>query len=298
MKTTSNAYKNSRYLVDTGWLEQHLGDEDLRIFDCTVSAAPNPDQSAKFPFIFTNGIISFNNGHIPGAGFLDLLGELKDNSSELPFLMPPQQQFVSAMEKAGIGEGTRVVLYGTTDPIWAARVWWMLRSFGFENAAILSGGWEKWTAEGRPTSKEACTYAAAKFTPRMRKDCFVTGDEVLAAIGDKDIRTINALPTMMYTGEGGPVFGRKGRISGSHNIPFASLHDAQTGAYLSASPLQEKFDAVGVDNAKQIIVYCGSGIAASNDAFALALLGYDNVAVYDESMAEWGYNPALPMETG
>jgi thiosulfate/3-mercaptopyruvate sulfurtransferase len=298
MTNTTQKHRYSKYLVDMDWLEQNLDDPRLRIFDCTVSARPNPDESAKFPFLFTNGIANYDDGHIPGAGFLDLLGNLSDTTSELPFLMPSKQLLARVFANAGIDQNTDVILYGTTDPIWAARVWWMLHSIGFDNAAILNGGWQKWSAEGRPISTQACTYLPGKFTARPRSDCFAGKDKVLATIGNASVRTINALPTMMYTGEGGPVFGRKGRIAGSVNVPFASLHDPDTGAYLPVDQLQEKFQAVGVGDAEQIIVYCGSGIAASNDAFALTLLGYDNVAVYDESMAEWGYDPSLPMEAG
>jgi thiosulfate/3-mercaptopyruvate sulfurtransferase len=298
MAAAKQDYRHSKYLVETDWLEQHLGDANLRIFDCTVSAKPNPDKSAKLPFIFTSCFASFKEGHIPGAGFLDLLEDLSDATSELPFLMPSEQQFISAMAKAGIDDDTRVVLYGMTDPIWAARVWWMLHAFGFDNAAILNGGWNKWNSEERPISTKVCTYSPGRFTLRARKDCFVNKSEVLAAIGTNHVRTINALPSMVYSGTGGPVFGRKGRITGSVNVPFASLHDPDTGAYLPADQLQEKFVKVDVESAEQIIVYCGSGIAASNDAFALALLGYDNVAVYDASLAEWGFDPSLPMEAG
>tara|TARA_R110000787_G_scaffold142203_1_gene255773 strand:+ start:2696 stop:3598 length:903 start_codon:yes stop_codon:yes gene_type:complete len=296
--TTKQTYNHSEYLVETDWLEAHLDDSNLLIFDCTVSAHSNPDKSARFPFAFTNGITNFDEGHIPGAGFLDLLGSLSDRTSELPFLMPPEQQLASAFAKAGINDDSRVVLYGTTDPIWAARVWWMLRSLGFKNAAVLNGGWRKWSAEDRPTSTKACTYSPGLFTARAQPGCFANKEDVLAAIGNKYIRTINALPSMIHSGEGGPVFGRKGRIAGSVNVPFSSLHDPDTGAYFPADQLQEKFQAVGVEGAKQIIVYCGSGIAASNDAFALALLGYDNVTVYDQSLAEWGYDTSLPMEDG
>lgn len=296
MITTTQNHLN--YLVETDWLEKHLDDSNLRIFDCTVNASPNPDKSAKFPMAFTSGVANFDEGHIPGAGFLDLLGELSDKTSDLPFLMPSEQQLATAFSKAGINEDSHVVLYGMTDPVWAARVWWMLRSLGFKKATILNGGWQKWNAEKRPTSIKACTYSTGQFSARTQQGYFANKKDVLAAIGKKDACIINALPSMVYSGEGGPVFGRKGRIAGSVNVPFSSLHDPDTGTYFPAEQLQKKFQTAGVENAQKIIVYCGSGIAASNDAFALALLGYDNVAVYDKSMAEWGYDTSLPMDAG
>ncbi len=298
MAAGKDGFQHPEYLVETDWLEQHLNDPELRVFDCTVDARMNPEPESKFPFVFESGSTRFDEGHIPGAGFLDLLGELSDTSSELPFMMPSEQQFADAMGKAGVGDGARVVLYGTAEPIWAARVWWMLHAFGFDNAAILNGGWAKWSAEGRPVSRQACAYLPTRFTARQRPAAFVGKDDVLAAVGDRSVCTINALPAPVYAGAGGPVFGRKGRVVGSVNVPFGSLHDPETGAYLPASQLREKFDAVGAGDAKRLIAYCGSGIAASNDAFALALLGYDNIAVYDASMAEWGHDESLPMEAG
>ncbi|NQV83460.1 MAG: sulfurtransferase [Rhodospirillales bacterium] len=298
MTNTEKDNQHPEFLVETDWLEKNLSDPDLRVFDCTVIADLNPDPNAKFPFVFESGRTRFNEGHIPGAGFLNLLDELSDTSSELPFLMPGEPQLVNALGKAGIGGGTRVVLYGSAEPIWAARVWWMLRAFGFNSATILNGGWAKWSAEGRPASIDACTYAPAQFSAHARPECFTGKDEVLAAINENSVRTINALPPMMFSGEGGAVFGRKGRIPGSVNVPFNSLHDPDTGAYLPVVQLREIFDAVGVGDAERIIAYCGSGITASNDAFALAMLGYENVAVYDASLAEWGYDEQLPMEKG
>ncbi len=297
MTAAEKGYRNPEYLVETDWLEQHLSDPDLRVFDCTVNARLNPEPNSKFPFAFESGRGRFDDGHIPGAGFLDLLSDLSDTSSELPFMAPSEQRFADAMGRAGVSDGTRVVLYGTAEPIWAARVWWMLRAFGFENAAILNGGWAKWAAEGRSVSDQPCQYAPDHFAARPRPESFVGKDEVLAAIGDQSVRTINALPAPIYAGTGGPVFGRKGRIVGSVSVPFGSVHDPDTGAYLPAGRLREKFDAVGASGAERLIAYCGSGIAASDDAFALALLGYENISVYDASMAEWGHDETLPMET-
>ena len=299
MPLTEKEYQHPEYLVETDWLAQHLGDPDLRVFDCTVNAGPNldPERVNTFPFTFESGRAHFDQEHIPGAGFIDILGELSDKSSKLPLMMPSAQEFVEAMAQYGIGDDNRVVLYSTSEPMWAARVWWMLRAVGFDNTGILNGGWAKWAAERRPVSNQACAYLPGHFTARPRPQAFVGKDEVLAAIGNDDARILNALPPMMHTGSGGPVFGRKGRIAGSVNVPSASLHDPATGGYLAVDQLRKIFDAVQASDAERIITYCGGGIASSNNAFALSLLGYDNVAVYDASMFEWGNDMSLPMET-
>ena len=101
-----------------------------------------------------------------------------------------------------------------------------------------------------------------------------------------------------HDGSGAMAYGRKGRIPGSVNVPAASLCDPDTAAYLPASELRNKFDAVDVADAERIIAYCGGGISATSDAFILTMLGYDNVSVYDASMYEWSNDDSLPMETG
>ncbi len=300
MPTTEKEYQNPQYLVETDWLEAHLEDADLRLFDCTVNIAPNTSaettQGNRAPVVFNSGRSHYDQGHIPGAGFIDVADELSDATSLIPLMLPPEQKFVEMISQYGINNDSRVILYSTSEPNWAARVWWMLHAYGFDNAAILNGGWAKWHAEERPVSTQACTYTPGQFTVQADAGAFVGKHTVLEAVSNDDVRIISALPAEMFSGTSKMVFGRKGRISNSCNIPFASLHDSETGRYLSADALHKQFSAVNIDEAKQIITYCGGGIAAANDAFALALLGYDNVAVYDGSMLEWGFDPSLPME--
>jgi thiosulfate/3-mercaptopyruvate sulfurtransferase len=300
MGAVEENYRNPEYLVETDWLAEHLDTENLRVFDCTVNVVPNPDseQAKQIPFIYQTGRNNFDHGHIPGAGYIDIPGELSDSLSNLPLMLPPEKQFVEAMCKHGVSDDTQVVLYSTSEPNWAARVWWMLRAYGFNHAAILNGGWSKWTTEGYPVSNHACAYKPGQFNAQTRTDVFVGKSKVLSAIDDDKVCIINALPSPIHTGTSDIAFGRKGRISGSVNMPFMDLHDRDTGSYLPASQLQRKFDAIGIDDVTQIITYCGGGIASSNSAFVLTLLGYDNVTVYDASLLEWGNDESLPMEMG
>jgi thiosulfate/3-mercaptopyruvate sulfurtransferase len=296
MKNNQTMDRRSEYLVQTDQLENDLDSPNLRVFDCAVEALMNPDAKAKLPFLYRSGRARFEDGHIPGAGFLDLIADLSDPSAALPFTAPTGAGFADAMGASGVGAGDRVVLYSTTEPIWAARVWWLLRAFGFDNAAVLDGGWDKWVTEGRPVSTDPNAYPSRNFDARQRHDAFVAKDTVLAAIDNPAACTINALPTPVFAGTGGPVFGRPGRVAGSTSIPFTSLHDPDTGTYLPNEQLRATFEAGGVADAERIITYCGSGVAATNDALALTILGYDNVAVYDASMSEWGPDSSLPTE--
>ena len=140
-------------LVQTDWLAAHLGDPDLRIFECTTWLRPAAPGEAV-PYHPEAGRADYEAGHIPGAGFLDLPGELSRQDAPVHFMMLPPAQFAAVMGRHGIGDGTRVVLYSRDRIMWATRVWWMLHAMGFDRAAVLDGGFEKWLAEGRPVSTE------------------------------------------------------------------------------------------------------------------------------------------------
>ena len=119
---------------------------------------------------------------------------------------------------------------------------------------------------------------------------------MLRSIGDNAVCTINALSSEQHAGTGGNTYGRPGHIKGSVNLPAAHLLDPNTNEFRSADELRERFATVGA-SAKGVITYCGGGIAASADAFALVLLGHPDVKLYDASLSEWATDPTLPMET-
>jgi thiosulfate/3-mercaptopyruvate sulfurtransferase len=281
------------YLVETEWLAAQLDDPALRVLECTTVLHPLPDGGYRAE----SGLATWETGHIPGSGFADLTGELSDRASSLRFMMPPPEQLAAAMAKLGVGEGTRVVLYDRAVNMWAARVWWMLRAIGFEDAAVLNGGWRKWTLEGRPVSTTPCTYPPGRLVARPRPQLFADKSAVLAGVGDTATCVLNALTEEQHRGTGGVHYGRPGRIAGSANVAARSLVNS-THAYLPLDELRKRFADSGALASGRVITYCGGGIAASSDAFVLAMLGHDNVAVYDASLSEWAADPSLPMDSG
>ena len=283
-------------LVQTDWLASHLEDPELRIFDCTTHLRP-AQTGANAPYQIVSGRAEYDAEHIPGAGFIDLQGELSDNTAKLRFMLPRAEDFAAAISRHGVGDGSRVILYSAGAMMWATRVWWMLREFGFTNAAVLDGGWEKWKAEARPVSSEPCHYPPAAFNPRPRAGLFVDKERVRAAIGDPQTVTVNALTAELHSGKGPSPYGRSGRIPGSVNIPFVALIDRQTRALAPLAESAAKFEAAGVEKSKNVICYCGGGIAATLDLFVLHQLGYRNLSVYDASMSEWARDESLPIET-
>jgi thiosulfate/3-mercaptopyruvate sulfurtransferase len=173
----------------------------------------------------------------------------------------------------------------------------MLHWLGFDNAAVLDGGYDKWIADGRPVSTEPSRYPRGRFSLNARPDVFVAKGDVLAAIGSSDICTINALGPDFHSGTDAS-YGRPGHVPGSVNVPAAALVNPETLEMLPPDDLARIFERAGVVPGNRIITYCGGGIAATLDAFLLHQLGFQDVAVYDNSMSEWAIDPTLPMETG
>lgn len=289
----------TQHLVETDWLEQHLGDPDLRIIDCTVYLPNYFEESAGEHVEIASGRADYDERHIPGAAFVDLVCELTDRTNEgFMFPMPPADQFAAAMSRHGVGPGTRVVLYDNMVNIWATRVWWMLLAFGFDDAAVLSGGWAKWSAEGRQQSSDPATYQPSEFVARPRPALIATRDSVLAALDDTGTCVINALDPDEYAGRGPVRHARPGHIPSSVNVSFLGVLDPETNAFLPLDQIREQFEAAGAFEGDRVITYCGGGIAGSADAFLLSLLGVENVALYDGSMTEWAADPSLPLTTG
>jgi thiosulfate/3-mercaptopyruvate sulfurtransferase len=285
---------DSAALISTEELARRMGAPGLRIFDCTTYLRPRPEGG----YNAESGRANYDKGHIPGAGFLDLGAELSDQNSKLRFTLPPLDELTKAFAAKGIGHGTFVVLYSHATPTWATRIWWMLRAIGFDDAAILDGGLDKWKAENRPLSTELTIYPAATLSLRGRPEIFVDKNDIKSAIGKSDTLTLNALSHEQHKGAGGVVYGRPGRITGSSCVPAASLFGPDK-TLKPIAELRQAFEGVGAAPDKRVLVYCGGGIAASLDAFVLtAILGHKNVAVYDNSMQEWSNDPNLPMEVG
>ena len=289
-----SGYAHPEYLVETDWLAAHLADPKLVVLDCTVHLIPDP----KITYVVKSGREDFEKGHIPGAQFIDVQADLSDNGKlPLRFMLPTAAGFAASMRRFGISDDSKVVTYSTANPQWATRVWWVMRCFGFD-AAVLNGGFQKWNREGRAVETGAGkTRPAGNFTERPAKPLMADKHDVLAAIGDGAVCTINALQAPQHAGTGGNTYGRPGRIKGSVNVPTVGLVDPATNTFLPAAQLRAQFDKVHAFD-KKVITYCGGGIAASATAHALVMLGHPDVRLYDASMSEWAIDPALPMETG
>lgn len=279
------------HLVSSDWLAAELGSDDLRVFDTTVLIGTD----AGGAFRVESGYEAWAEGHIPGSGHLDLVTELSDGEAPLLFTAPSADVLANAFAARGVGDDTRVVLYDSLLNMWATRAWWLLRSIGFDRAAVLDGGWNAWTSDGRTASQDpAPEHGRSNLTQRPRPGTFVDSAHVEQAVGDASTCILNSLPQANHDGTDAG-YGRPGHIPGASNVPAQGLVDPETHRYRPLEELQNEFTEAGTEG-RAVITYCGGGIAATSDAFVLHLLGHGDLAVYDGSLRDW-IDLGLPLET-
>jgi thiosulfate/3-mercaptopyruvate sulfurtransferase len=286
-----DASKSPRFLVDADWVAAHLDAPDVVVLDATTHLVPQPDH----PYDVISGRQDFHAGHIPGAQFADIDGELSDPDHPLHFMLPSPERFADAMAALGVSDHSTVVCYATANHWWATRLWWMLRVFGHDAVAVLDGGFQAWRAAGRAVETgDARGRPRGRFTARLRPELVADRDAVLAAIGAGDTCTVNALRPEQHAGGGNTNYGRPGHIRGSINLPAIDVVGSDH-RFLPADELRRVLAPALAT--PRVITYCGGGIAASSVTMLLMMLGHPDVRLYDASLSEWAPDPALPMST-
>lgn len=277
-------------LVTTDWLAQHLSDQNLRIVDIRGHVLP---ANQPLPHYF-NHHDDYLKNHIPGAVFVDWVHEITDPADPRHAQIAKPERYAAVMSKIGIDDKTFVVAYDDASGMFAARLWWSLNYYGHTQVAVLDGGWQKWLAEGRPTTADIPEIAPASFTARPNPAIYRDAAQVEKTIGSStallDVRT-----PAEFNGTASRAK-RKGHIPGAVNRSRQDLVQPD-GTMLSPEQLRVKFAENGITaSTQEVIVYCNGGVSASYGLLALKVAGFEQGAVYDGSWKDWGNNDDMPIE--
>jgi thiosulfate/3-mercaptopyruvate sulfurtransferase len=282
-------YANPASLVSTDWLAARLDDPGLRIVD----------GSFKLPGVLPLARDDYAEQHIPGAVYFDI-DTISDKSSDLPHMLPSDHEMAAHMQRLGLGDRHKIIVYDTGSLSTAPRVWWTLRVYGHHDVAILDGWLTKWLAEGRAVTDVIPSLLPAEFTARLDRAQVRDKAQMRANLATAREQVIDARGAPRFAGtmpEPRPEL-RAGHIPGSRNLPYTQLLDPGRKVWASADAIDRQFRAIGLDRNRPVVCTCGSGVTACSLAFGLHLLGWPAASIYDGSWSEWGLPGDTPVATG
>ncbi|WP_213813612.1 sulfurtransferase [Glaciihabitans sp. dw_435] len=278
-------------LVTAEWLQGHL--DEVIVLDATIVRTPNDAGKTQF----ADGSGEFAEEHIAGALFADVFDAFSDASAPFLFTRPSAEHLQATMRALGVDTTSTVVVYDRLSTAWAARIWWVLRSFGFTRVAVLDGGLRSWKDAGGPTeSGPGRTPETPGTFEAFELDGFFVDIErmKLIATGVDTTPTLAGVRHAEFTGEGGG--DRPGHIPNTRSLPFPDLLDDD--GLISVAKTRLALDAHDLGAEPETILYCGGAINASGLALALTVAGQTGLTIYDGSLNEWKADPALPLVTG
>lgn len=277
-------------LVSTDWLAARLDDPGVRVVDVRWSLL-EPDRARA----------AYREGHIPGAVHADVDRDLASPRGEGPgrHPLPRPKRFAASMSRAGVGPGTHVVAYDAGDNSTAARLWWLLRYFGHERVSLLDGGLARWNAEGRPLSAGVPAPAPAVFAATPREGFVVGAEEVERWRSDRSTLVVDSRMAERYEGKVEPIDPVAGHVPGARNRPYPlNVRSAADPRFLEPVELRAQFEQLGAAKSERVICYCGSGVNACQNLFALELAGFRGGLLYEGSWSDWCSDASRPMRTG
>jgi thiosulfate/3-mercaptopyruvate sulfurtransferase len=277
-------------LIPNSELSLHLQDLNWAIIDCRFSL----DDTER-------GRRDYLSSHIPGAVYAHLDADL--SGRKIPgktgrHPLPEIQAFVETLSSWGVDSGTQVVVYDDATGSMAARLWWMLNWLGHPNVALLDGGWTSWMRSGMPMRSGAEHKSPRHFEPREIPDAYVRVEQAEEYRTHPAYVVLDARSAARFRGEGETIDPVAGHIPGAVSAPWEE-NVSPEGTFLPPEVLHRRFKkllkSVPIEN---VICYCGSGITAAHNLFAIAYSGLGTGRLYAGSWSEWITDPSRPVATG
>lgn len=234
----------------------------------------------------------YDAAHIPGAQFVDVHSDLAGGPGGGRHPLPTVDGFTELLGRLGVSTSTFVVAYDSSSGGTAARLWWMLRSIGHGQVAVLDGGYQAWVAAGHPVTADTRVPDRVDYPRAEGWTGIVDADAVAEGVG-LGATLIDSRAHDRYRGENETVDPVAGHIPGAINI----FHKDNVGADGRFKPVDElvgRFAGIG----DSPIVYCGSGVTACHNLLAMSLVGIGRARLYAGSWSDWIENPARPVATG
>ncbi len=278
-------------LMDPLTLNDLLHDPQLVLLDCRFAL-----DDADY------GLRSYRAGHIAQARFVDIGRQLSaahrpGQTGRHP--LPTPQVLQDCLRQLGINDDSTVVLYDDNSNAFAARAWWILAWLGKRDGLyLLDGGLAAWQAAGLPLSQAEPAINPGQFQARAEASLLISAEQLLARLDDPQLTLLDARAPARFTGAQEPIDPRGGHIPGAQCAPFAENLQAD-GRFLPSEALRSRFAALlGTRPPAAAVAYCGSGITACHNLFALCLAGYPLLPLYAGSWSEWITDPQRPVATG
>ncbi|MGE5595361.1 MAG: sulfurtransferase [Hyphomicrobiales bacterium] len=278
---TAMDYAHPELLAEPDWLAGRLDDPNLRLIDCATLEA-------------------YRRAHIPGALQLPTHYYIKEKPTQPgmdhgTFIMPPAE-FEELMGGLGVSNDSLVVTYDDNNALVASRLWWVLKYYGHDNAKVLNGGWHRWLTEGRPITFHATKPQPATFRANPRPELIADAEYLKQVYGQPSCQVLDTRTDGEWEGTNDRGNKRVGQVPGAKHLEwlnFVAKDDSRR--FLPAGDIQRLLDGAGIERGKATITYCQGGIRAAHAAFAMELVGYDNIRVYDGSMRDWANRDDTPL---
>lgn len=248
---------------------------------------------------------AYDAGHIAGAVFANLDQDLSgvkvgsDGQFRGRHPLPHTENLIAALRRFGIDNDSQVVAYDAHGGMFAARLWWLLRSIGHEAVTVLDGGVAAWTALGHTLQTESSQPALGTIEVRSALTRQVDVKQVLAnlnATPEQTFQVVDARAADRFRGENETIDPVGGHIPGAVNRFFKDNLEAN-GLFKSPQQLREEWLSK-ISAPQNAVMQCGSGVTACHNLLALEVAGLSGAALYPGSWSEWCADKNRPVATG